>query len=458
MNHETNKNKKKKRNWLKILIAIFVILLAVGLGLFIKVNLDINELKKSVVVEDISVNKLRDKEAEVDEGEPLNILLLGTDANNLERTEDQGFVSRSDTIMIVSLNPQTQTTKMLSIPRDTLSFIEGYDEPEKINHAYAYGGIETAIDTIQAFLNIPIDYYAVLDMSGLEELIDAIGGIEVTSPLTFTYRGTQFKKGETREVNGVKAMNFARMRYDDPEGEVGRQNRQKMVIKAIMDKLLSLNAVTYYPKILQVVAKNVKTNFDLTTILSVYPKYVSALNNISAIEFDEMQPLYLEDIFYFNIPVSARLKVSNELRAHTQLETILASSLADPMADNENEFIKSELIVMNQYPSGLTQEQIDVINQQQAELDRVRDLETSYNEGDIYQQPTQGYEAPSYQPSDTEAPYYPPQTEQPSVTEPPVHTESVTEPPIETAPSVTQPPTQSEPELTEPVVPQPPAE
>ena len=458
MNHETNKNKKKKRNWLKILSAIFVILLAVGLGLFIKVNSDINELKKSVVVEDISVNKLRDKEAEVDEGEPLNILLLGTDANNLERTEDQGFVSRSDTIMIVSLNPQTQTTKMLSIPRDTLSFIEGYNEPEKINHAYAYGGIETAIDTIQAFLNLPIDYYAVLDMSGLEELIDAIGGIEVTSPLTFTYRGTQFKKGETREVNGVKAMNFARMRYDDPEGEVGRQNRQKMVIKAIMDKLLSLNAVTYYPQILQVVAKNVKTNFDLTTILSVYPKYVSALNNISAIEFDEMQPLYLDDIFYFNIPVSARLKVSNELRAHTQLEAILASSLADPMADNENEFIKSELIVMNQYPSGLTQEQIDAINQQQADLERVRDLETSYYEGDIYQQPTQGYEAPSYQPSYTEAPYYPPQTEQPSVTEPPAYTEPVTEPPVDTAPPVTQPPVQSEPEVTNPVITQPPAE
>lgn len=460
MNHETNKNKKKKkkRNWLKILSAIFVILLAVGLGLFIKVNSDINELKKSVVVEDISVNKLRDKEAEVDEGEPLNILLLGTDANNLERTEDQGFVSRSDTIMIVSLNPQTQTTKMLSIPRDTLSFIEGYNEPEKINHAYAYGGIETAIDTIQAFLNIPIDYYAVLDMSGLEELIDAIGGIEVTSPLTFTYRGTQFKKGETREVNGVKAMNFARMRYDDPEGEVGRQNRQKMVIKAIMDKLLSLNAVTYYPQILQVVAKNVKTNFDLTTILSVYPKYVSALNNISAIEFDEMQPLYLDDIFYFNIPVSARLKVSNELRAHTQLEAILASSLADPMADNENDFIKSELIVMNQYPSGLTQEQIDAINQQQADLERVRDLETSYNEGDFYQQPTQGYNAPSYQPSYTEAPYYPPQTDQPSVTEPPVYTEPVTEPPVDTAPPVTQPPVQSEPEVTNPVVTQPPAE
>ncbi|HJF16805.1 MAG TPA: hypothetical protein K8V19_04095, partial [Globicatella sulfidifaciens] len=161
---------------------------------------------------------------------------------------------------------------------------------------------------------------------------------------------------------------------------------------------------------------------------------------------------------YFNIPVSARLKVSNELRAHTQLEAILASSLADPMADNENEFIKSELIVKNQYPSGLTQEQIDAINQQQAELDRVRDLETSYNEGDIYQQPTQGYEAPSYQPSYTEAPYYPSQTEQPSVTEPPVYTESVTEPPVETEPPVTQPPAQSEPEVTEPVATQPPAE
>lgn len=448
MKNETN----TKKNWLKIVGVGFAVLLAIGLGMFFKVNSDINELKKSVVVDDISVKKLRDKEAEVDEGEPLNILLLGTDANNLERTENQGFVSRSDTIMIVSLNPENQTTKMLSIPRDTLSFIEGYSEPEKINHAYAYGGIETAIDTIQNFLNIPIDYYAVLDMSGLEELIDAIGGIEVTSPLTFTYRGTQFKKGETREVNGVKAMNFARMRYDDPEGEVGRQNRQKMVIKAIMDKLLSLNAVNYYPKILQVVAKNVKTNFDLTTILSVYPKYISALNNISAIQFDEMQPLYLDDIFYFNIPVSARLKVSNELRAHTQLESVLASSLADPMADNENEFIKSELIVMNQYPSGLTEEQINAINQQQADLERIRELESSYVETDIYQEPIQGYEEPSYQLTYTEAPYYPPQTEQPVVTEPPVYTEPVTEAPIYTEPPVSEAPVVTEPVVTEPAV------
>lgn len=430
-----NKNKGKSKI-LKILGFILLFIVVVVIGIYIKVNSDINQLTESIVVEDVSIRKIRDKDAEVDKGEPLNILLLGTDANDLERTEEEGYISRSDTIMIVSLNPQTQTTKMLSIPRDTLAYIDGIEEPDKINHAYAFGGIESAIETVQNYLNLPIDYYAVLDMSALEDLIDAIGGIEVKSPLTFTYRGTQFKEGETREVNGVKAMNFARMRYDDPEGEVGRQNRQKIVIKAIMDKLLSLNAVTYYPAILQVVAENVKTNFDLTTILSVYPKYVDALKNMSAIQFDDMQPLYLDEIFYFNIPLTSRVKVSNELRSHTNMDPIQISTLRDPIESNENNFIKTETIVMNQYPNGLTDEEIAEINASQESLQKIRDLESSYieppvnynNEVPTYTEPVYQTPAPPVAPvtiSETQAPVVVPT--EPVVTQPPVE---YTEPPV----------------------------
>lgn len=414
------KNKNGKVSILKILGTVILFLLLVGGVLAFKINRDIQALKNRVVVEDISVESKREVKVEVEEGEPLNILLLGTDGNDIERTEDNGFVSRSDTIMIVSLNPQNRTTKMLSIPRDTLATIKGYDGYDKINHAFAYGGIELAIDTIQNFLNIPIDYYAVLDMSGLEELIDAVGGIEVTSPLTFTYRGTGFVKGETRTVNGVKAMNFARMRYDDPEGEVGRQNRQKLVIKAILDKLLSLNAVSYYPAILEVVANNVRTNFDLTTILSIYPKYVAALSNISALQFDTLQDLYLDGVFYFNIPVSSRAKISNELRAHTNLPIIQLSSLIDPLESDTKEFTKAKAIVINQYPSGLSQAQLEAINNAQQQVQLIREVEYYYVEPESYDVPIV------------------PQTTQAEVIEPETSIPSTPEVPIAPFPEVTQ--------------------
>lgn len=381
------KVKIKRRRALKILgISLFVLLTLIG-ALIVKIYSDINELKKSVVVETVNVETIREKEVEIDKGEPLNVLIIGTDSNNLERTTENGYVSRSDAIMIVSLNPELKTTKILSIPRDALTLIEGQDGPDKINHAYAYGGIELSIDTIQKYLNIPIDYYAVLDMSGLEQLIDAVGGIEVTSPLTFEYRGTQFKAGETREVNGVKAMNFARMRYDDPEGEVGRQNRQKLVIKAILDKLLSLNAINYYPAILQVVAKNVRTNFDLTSILSVYPKYISALDNVRALQFDTIQDLYLDGVFYFNIPVASRVKISNELRTHTNLPMITVSTLIDPLENSETQFTKTRGIVLNQYPSGLTQAQLDEINAAQQIVEEARSSEYYYVQPQPYYVP-----------------------------------------------------------------------
>lgn len=368
------KNKKGKFSFLRLLILIVVIVGVLGGMLFIKVMRDIDEIK-GTIVQEVSVQSLREEEVDLSQGEPLNVLLIGTDGNQLERTEAEGFVSRSDTIMIVSLNPETRQTKMLSILRDTLTLIEGYESPDKINHAFAYGGIELSIDTIQKFLNIPIDYYAVIDMSGLEALIDAIGGIEVTSPLTFSYRGTNFVEGETRHVNGVKAMNFARMRYDDPQGEVGRQNRQKLVIKAIIDKLLSLNAVTYYPQILEVVAENIRTNYDLTTILSVYPQYVSALDHISAIQFDTLEEMYIDGVFYFYIPVSSRLKVANELRSNTALPLIQQTALIDPLQEQNIEVKKTSTIVMNQFPSGLTQAQIDEINAAQQEIQSIREIE-----------------------------------------------------------------------------------
>ena len=290
------------------------------------------------------VHKFKEVKKDLEKGEPINVLLVGTDADETERTRENGFVSRSDTLMLMTLNPEKKESKILSIPRDTLAEIDKDHPADKINHAFAYGGIDLTEATVENFLNIPIDYYAVINMSGLEEVIDALGGIEVTSPLTFEYRGTQFKKGETREVNGIKAMNFARMRHEDPEGEVGREERQKIVVEAIIDKVLSFDSVWNYQGILDVVARNVKTNLDMSKAFDLLKMYTPALEDIQRIKFKDLEEAYIDNIFYFRISIEDRMRISNEMRQLLNLPLTKKSDLIEP---EEGDIEKAAEVIQN---------------------------------------------------------------------------------------------------------------
>lgn len=395
-------NRSGKFSFWKLSRNILILLVLVIAAVAGKVVSDINQTIDSVSQE-VQIKNIRQNKVDIAEGDPINVLLIGTDGSE-ERTEVDGDVSRSDTMILVSLNPQTKSTKLLSIPRDAMALIDTIEAPDKINHAFAYGGVELTIDTVQEFLDVPIDYYAVINMDGLVELIDAIGGIEVTSPLTFDYRGTGFIEGESREVNGLKAMNFSRMRYDDPEGEIGRQNRQKIVIKAVIDKALALDTISTYPDILKVVSKNVQTNLDLTTALSISQEYLPALENISSISFEVMEDMYLDEIFYFYIPLNARVKVANEIRQHSMLAPISIADLVDPIGEDNSHYAKTASIVVNQYPSGLTNEQLAEIENSQNSLQTIR--ENNYYEP---VQPT--YVSPNYPaPSTPAVPQTPPPT------------------------------------------------
>lgn len=418
----------------KLVRNILLILIFVGAAFAGKVLGDINQTVDSVRQE-VVVQSIREEEIDIKKGDPLNILLIGTDGS-ATRTEEEGDVSRSDTIMVVSLNPETKSTKLLSIPRDSYALIDGVENPDKINHAYAYGGAELTIDTIQNYLDIPIDYYAVINMDGLVELVDAIGGIEVTSPLTFEYRGTGFVKGETREVDGIKAMNFARMRYDDPQGEIGRQNRQKIVIKAIVDKLLSLDAVANYPALLKVVSDNIQTDFNLSEALNIAQQYLPALENIGSVQFESMEDLYVDEVFYFYIPLSARVKVANELRLHSNLAPIGFADLASPMDEDVSSYAKTMAIIMNQYPTGLSDEQMAEIINSQESVQSMRENE---------------YYEPAPTPPHT---WIPPVYEQPNVTPTPPP-ESIRPPESSVPPEVSQPPVEPEPEPEPPAPEQP---
>lgn len=106
-----------------------------------------------------------------------------------------------------------------------------------------------ALNSIQEFLDVPIDYYVEINMDGwsiwLMPLVD-----EITSPLTFKYDGASFVAGDTVTLQGGEALAFARMRYDDPQGDTGRQRRQQLVIKAIVNQLLNIEGISNYEAIL----------------------------------------------------------------------------------------------------------------------------------------------------------------------------------------------------------------
>ncbi|MCI1929338.1 MAG: LCP family protein [Lactobacillus delbrueckii] len=213
---------------------------------------------------------------------PISILVLGVD-QGLEGRNDKG---NSDTIILVTVNPTTKKATMTSIPRDTLTEILGETSSTsyymfKVNSAYQFGGSSGSVKTVSAMLNVPINYYVEVNMKALKGLVNALGGVDVNVPFSFSYDWCDFKKGK-QHLDGRHAIAYARMRYDDPRGDYGRQLRQRQIIQAVVKKGLSVNGLANYQKLLKVFAKYVKTNLTFGDMTSLAINYRSAASNISS--------------------------------------------------------------------------------------------------------------------------------------------------------------------------------
>lgn len=213
---------------------------------------------------------------------PISILVLGVD-QGLEGRNDKG---NSDTIILVTVNPTTKKATMTSIPRDTLTEILGETSSTsyymfKVNSAYQFGGSSGSVKTVSAMLNVPINYYVEVNMKALESLVNALGGVDVNVPFSFSYDWCDFKKGK-QHLDSRHAIAYARMRYDDPRGDYGRQLRQRQIIQAVVKKGLSVNGLVNYQKLLKVFAKYVKTNLTFGDMTSLAINYRSAASNISS--------------------------------------------------------------------------------------------------------------------------------------------------------------------------------
>ncbi|HEM5034873.1 TPA: LCP family protein [Streptococcus suis] len=267
----------------------------------------------------------------IDATEPLTILLMGVDMDQATRGGDwEG--GRSDSMILVTVNPKTKETNMMSLTRDIMVEIaeangESSGTVEKLNHSYSYGQAPMAIATIEKMMDININRYIEINMDGLIELVDAVGGIEVNNTLGFPISISEHEPAYTsivqpgkQLVNGDQALVYARMRYDDPEGDIGRQRRQREVITAIIKKLLQLDGLTQYKKILTAISNNMRTNIEISpaTIPSLlgYKDSVSKLNSYQLRGVDQMV-----DEIYYQLPTSEHLlEMQNILKKSIGLE------------------------------------------------------------------------------------------------------------------------------------------
>ncbi|WP_125573688.1 LCP family protein [Levilactobacillus huananensis] len=223
------------------------------------------------------VTKLRNVDDQLKNKKPISILLMGTDTGALGRT----FAGRTDSMMVVTINPKTDKTTITSIPRDTALTIPGYESYglSKINAAYAYGKSKTAITSVQKMLNVPIDFYAIINMGGMKKIIDEVGGVTLTPTLSFSYGGYTFEKGVETHMNGKKALAYSRMRDDDPQGDYGRQTRQRKVIMALLRKSGSVSTLLNQDFVSSL-TKQTQTDLTFNDLTVLAKDYLSATKHI----------------------------------------------------------------------------------------------------------------------------------------------------------------------------------
>ena len=311
------RKRKKKSIWKKILISLVVaLLLIVGAGAIVawKVYSDVQSSTEEMYTETNHEQK-REKPVVVDQGDdPFSILLMGIDTGDMGRN----YQGRSDTMMLMTVNPNSNETTIVSIPRDTYTEIVGRGTMDKINHAYAFGGTEMALNTVQNLFDIPVDYFVSVNMEGLQQIIDAMGGVDITPNLTFDQGGYSFVEGQPVHMDGNMALEYSRMRKSDPNGDYGRQERQRSVVEATVRKMASVESVLNYQGVLNSLSANMQTNMSFDDMVDAFTKYNSATRSITQEQLSGSGRKQ-NGVYYEFIPDEEVQRISDLLKSELEL-------------------------------------------------------------------------------------------------------------------------------------------
>lgn len=266
--------KQENSNFLRTVMVLTIIIIGASLSFFILA--DNQEFLEETLGKDNGVTKLflklsqdNDTKHKADFSLPFgnkrkNILLLGVDSNGEGTDPWEG--TRTDTIILLNIDPKTKSLNALSIPRDSKVYLPGNHGVQKINAAHAIGGIGMTIRTIEETLGVKIDRYVMVHDDAVKEVVDAIGGVDIYVEKNMHYNDFSGKlfinltKG-THRLSGKEVVGYLRFRHD-PMGDIGRTQRQQWFIRGMMEALKKPETLTKLPEIISVANKYIKTNMS----------------------------------------------------------------------------------------------------------------------------------------------------------------------------------------------------
>jgi len=315
-----NKRKRKKRLLTFILVPLLVLAVSgVSYGAFL--------YTKAKSVADDSYQPIDRETKRTTKVDPkidnVSILFIGVDDSEKRSSKSGTTRSRSDALMLATLNEKEKSVKLLSIPRDSYVYIPERGYSDKITHAHYFGGVSSTLETVEELLDIPVDYYVKMNFDAFMDTVDALDGIEVDVPVTFTEQNSKDKKGAIhlekglQTLDGEEALALARTRKIDNDIERGK--RQQLVLKAIMDKAVSAKAITKYTSLMEAVGDNMTTDLSFSDIQS-FLTYATAENGL---QVDSLtltgSDAYLNGKYIYQLDQTALAETQSILKEHLDL-------------------------------------------------------------------------------------------------------------------------------------------
>ena len=224
--------------------------------------------------------------------------------------------------MLATLNEKDKSVKLVSIPRDSYVYLPEVGYKTKINHAHAYGGPKASIEAVETMFNIPVDYYVKMNFNAFIDVVDALNGINVEVPYELFEQNSKDKAnaihllpGE-QNLDGEEALALARTRKQDNDIERGKS--QQEILKGIMKRAVSANALTKYDDIIQAIGDNMETNmtFDEMKALSSYGLKKKLDMNTLSIEGEDT---YIDNIYYWLLDDTSLANTRIELQEHLEI-------------------------------------------------------------------------------------------------------------------------------------------
>jgi polyisoprenyl-teichoic acid--peptidoglycan teichoic acid transferase len=342
------KNRKVKiRRRIALIVVLVVLLSVVGYGGYLAYKASSAVKNAELSLDRGDKSALRDGAVKPVE-DHVSVLLMGVDETK-EREKVQEGAVQADALLLATFNADDKTVKLVSIPRDTYTYIPVSKKMDKITHAHSAGqvkngkeaGPDAMVDAVEGLLNVPVDYFVKFNFAAFMEIVDSIGGIEVDVPVEVdeqdssgAYEAIHLEKG-VQTLNGEQALALARTRKID--SDTMRGQRQQLVLEAIVKKVASVGNVTKVGDLIDAIDGNFKTNLSFDEMISFYQYGIDASIEKLQIEgqdayMNSRKHVYPEakqvpdklktEYPYYYIPDKKNLDViTRELREHLGIDT-----------------------------------------------------------------------------------------------------------------------------------------